>query len=235
MIQRGALVPVPGGFEVFLRALEPRELDLAAPEKQGLLTTRQRQAFAHEIAHTLFYRDSDGKPAPTGQVKNSPELERICDRTGWHLLVPTGMLQKEIRKELGDSERIDIEFIHMMKGKFNVSYEVTVERVRIVESQNGFARCILVARKGRAGARMTASYFGVGIFSIIPELATNESLLDWFPEFPREAVERSGAEEWEVSRKGHRLLIRKLPAGRRGDFLLQVDDIARMAPSSRRT
>jgi hypothetical protein len=235
MIQRGALVPVPGGFDIFLRALESRELDLAAPEEYGRLTSRQRQAFAHEIAHTLFYKDLDGVPSPTNSVKNLLEFERICDRTGWHLLIPTGLLEAEIKNELGDCNRIDADFIRAMKDKFRASPEVTLERIRITESQNAFARCILVVRKGNGEAKVTGSYFGLGLLSVISELRANATLLNWFPEFPEQAVNRDGSGRWEIIRRGRRLLIEKFPLERRGDFFLQVDGLDLMTRSSQQS
>ena len=229
MIHRGALVPVPGGFEVYLRALEPEKLNLDAPETYGQLTTRQRQAFAHEIAHTFFYKDSNGVPAPTHQVKNDLELEKICDRTGWHLLIPTGLLKAEINNKLGDCTRIDAHFIRTMKDKFYASPEVTLERVRVTETGNTFARCILTVRKVDGETKVTGSYFGLGLLSVIPELKANETLQKWFPEFPEQAINRDGTGRWEVVRRSRRLLIEKFPLGMRSDFLLQVDDLDLMA------
>lgn len=228
MIHRGALVPVPGGFEVFLRALEPKELDLAAPEAAGSLTTRQRQALAHEIAHTLYYKDSGGVPSPTGEIKSTRALEELCDRTGWRLLIPTGLLKAEIKNALGDPSRIDANFIRTMKDKFRASFEVTLERVRVTASENGFLRCILVVRASDSGVKITSCYYGLRILSFVPEPKVNTPLSEWLPEFPPSAIKRESSGRWEIARRGRTIVVEKFPLGRRGDFLMQVDGVDRM-------
>jgi len=188
----------------------------------GSLTTRQRQAFAHEIAHTLFYRDSGGVPSPTAQVRNSRELERICDRTGWHIVIPADLLKAEIR-ELGGPKRIDADFVLKMKDKFRASPEVTLERVRVTARENEFDRCVLVVRSSDSGARIAAAYYGLSILSLIPEPKVDATLSDWFPELPPAAINRETRGQWEVARRGRTLVVEKFPLGRPGDFLLQVD------------
>jgi hypothetical protein len=235
MIQRGVLVPVPGGFEVFLRAMESGELDLTALEKQGVLTTRQRLAFAHEVAHTFFYKykGSNEVPVPTGDVNNTRKLENIVDRAAMHLLVPSNFLRREIKQKLGDYERIDSDFTRDMVARFNTSYEVMIDRLSVIEPDNAFSRCILLVRKNKGEALVTASFLGMGLLSILHTPTQNEPVVNWFPEFPQAIVESGGNGIWDVTVKGRKLMIKKVPLGRTGDFLLQVDDPGRRAPTSK--
>lgn len=232
MIHRGALLPVEGGFELYLRDLKDKDLDIDAPEPP-LLTTRQRHAFAHELAHTVYYRGATGVPSPTDEVTNHMELERICDGAARRLLVPASLVQKEVRNKLGDCDRIDAAFIRSMKVNFNASYEVTIGRIGVVESGNAFARCILLIRKNRGQAEVVAWYFGVSLLSVISEPKKRyQPIREWFADLPEDVVDRDGIAEWEIMRRGRALLIQKFPLGKRGDFLLQIDDLAHKAPSS---
>src|SRR5437667_10026089 len=70
MIPRGVLLPVEGGFEVYLRDSMRKDLDISPAEPKGFLSPRQRFSLAHEIAHTFFYEFSDSVPAPDGTVSN---------------------------------------------------------------------------------------------------------------------------------------------------------------------
>ncbi len=93
MVQRGVLVPVSGGFELFLRGLEPRDLDIESEELQSALSPRQRFTFAHELAHTHFYKTSNGVPTVRKVEIIPPELEEICDGAAGRILAPTNLLK----------------------------------------------------------------------------------------------------------------------------------------------
>jgi hypothetical protein len=234
MVQRGVLVPVSGGFELFLRDLEPRDLEIEAAEPQGALSPRQRFTFAHELAHTHFYKTSDGVPTVRKLGLIPPELEEICDGAAGRILVPTNLLRREINQELlGNCERIDVDFIRAMAARFGASHEVMINRLRGVESGNVFARCILLVRREHGGAQIRACYMGLTLLSILPTPKNYDSVVTWLPELPREIVERDGKGRWDVTRRGRQLEIEKIPLGRSGDFLLQVDDANHRAPTSR--
>lgn len=233
MVNRGVLVPVGGGFEVYLRDLDSRDIDIEGAEPETLLSPRQRFTFAHEIIHTFFYKTSSEVPAPTGVVKNPLKLEEICDRAALRLLVPTPLLRREIRKELGDSRRIDSDFIRAVTVKFRTSYEVMIERLRAVESENTFARCILLVRKNKGEALTTASYLGLGLISTLSTPKKYQPVANWFSGFPSTIVEGEGDGRWEVTVSGRELVFAKTPLGRSGDFILQIDDPRNMAPISK--
>jgi len=234
MVQRGVLVPVSGGFELFLRDLESRDLDLEAEEPQGALSPRQRFTFAHELAHTHFYKSSDGVPTVRDVEIIPQELEEVCDGAAGRILVPTNLLKNEISLELsGNCERIDSEFVRAMAARFRASLDVIINRLHTVESGNVFARCILLVRRKHGEAQIRACYMGVTLLSIIPTPRNYDSVVNWFPELPRDIVERDGTGTWDVTRRGRQLEIEKIALGRSGDFLLQVDDPNQRAPVSR--
>jgi hypothetical protein len=225
MVHRGVLIPVAAGFELFVRDLESRDLDIAVKEPEGVLSPRHRFSFAHEIAHTFFYKDSNGIPAPTWVPKDSRELERICDGSAARILVPSNLLKREIRQELqGDCERIDSDFVRAMVARFRVSHDVMINRLRVVETGNVFGRCILLARIDEGDAEVKACYMGGTLRSTFPMPEIHDSVLKWFPELPRAIVERDGNGKWDVTRGGRDLEIEKIRLGRSGDFLLQIDD-----------
>jgi hypothetical protein len=236
MVNLGALVPVQQGFEVFLQGTESQELDMEAPEPPGELTARQRFTLAHEIAHTFFYKGKNQEPVPTFSVKTKleyKELEEICDRAAKRILVPRQLLRNQFQATLGESDRIDVNFVRKMVSRFKVSYEVMLDRLRTVEPDNVFARCILLIREERGGGlKVTAWYMGMGLLSMFQPIVRNALVMNWFSGFPQGILERDGIRECNVVRKGRELLFQKTPLRKRGDFLLQIDDLGRIAPSS---
>ena len=219
MIPRGVLVPTVGGFEVFVRNLQTKELDIHTSEQHGLLTPRQRLAFAHEIAHTLFYKASGEQFFPTGAVKDYRELEMICDRAAKRLLVPTALLSTSIRTKVGSPERIDSKSIRAFAAEFRASYEVIIDRIRVITPQNNFARCIVLARKRKGETVVTAVYFGGALSRTLPFPQEYRPLADWFSELPKSVLGKEARGTWEVTVNGNRLALEKHPLTRAGDFL----------------
>jgi hypothetical protein len=234
MVPRGVLVPVAGGFELFLRNPDSQDLDLEAEEPQDLLSHRQRFNFAHEIAHTFFYKDSKAIPTPITFAGNPRVVEEICDGAAGRILVPSNLLRGEIKRELlGNCERIDSDFVCAMVVRFRVSHDVMINRLRVVESENVFTRCILLVRRSDGEARIRACYMGVTLLSCLPAPTIYAPVANWFQEVPRAITESDGGGKWEMTRGRRKLEIKKIPLGRSGDFLLQIDDPTYMAPTSR--
>jgi hypothetical protein len=238
MIQRGALLPSLGGYEVILRNLEPKDLDVESPEPANELSSQQRFTLAHEIAHTRFYKTAKGKLVPDDGPKKYAYngeigLEEICDRVAGHLLVPTQFLKSEVRGSLdSDFERIDAGFVRAMVGKFRVSYDVVIRRLWATDPENVFARCILLVGRDNEGPLIRASYRGTSLYSALPPPKEWQPVQDWLPELPLEAINHSGAGAWYLDRQGRKFQIQKFPLGKGGSFLLQFDDQGRRAPDS---
>src|SRR6266481_8594213 len=96
MVPRGMLLPVAGGYEVYIRSSASRDIDISFNEKEGELTPRQRFTLAHEIAHTLYFHSSNTVPVPDPSISNELLLEDICNRTAGQILIPTHLLKREI-------------------------------------------------------------------------------------------------------------------------------------------
>lgn len=240
MVQEGALVPVSNGFEVYIQSLKRRDLSIDAPEPRDVLSLRQRFTLAHEIIHTRFYDTRGEIPVRTKEGKGKfirqeyVGLEKICDNAAARLLVPTQLLKNEIRTILnGDCERIDIPFVRTMVTKFRASHEVVIKRLSIVGSGNVFARCILLVRTVNGEAQIHACYMGVTLLSSIRAPNPYEPVANWIREIPLAVTESEGGGKWEMTRGRRKLEMEKIPLGRSGDFLLQIDDPAHRAPSSK--
>ncbi|HWX18411.1 MAG TPA: ImmA/IrrE family metallo-endopeptidase [Candidatus Binatia bacterium] len=125
----------PGGFRVFFSSdgRDPEELKRKyhSEESNGLLPTRLRFSFAHELAHTLFY--DLAQPTPelakrfrAGGGKNELEnLETSCNRLAAKLLLPAAL----VRNELGKAKVLTAEFLTALAQKAGVSIEALIRRL----------------------------------------------------------------------------------------------------------
>jgi hypothetical protein len=204
--------------------MEPGILDLSKSEDHNFLTTRQRRTFAHEVAHICFFRNSEEFPVPTDEVKGERELEDICDRVARRILVPQRMLIEEINSGPGETERIDVEFVHAMKIKFCASYEVLISRLNLSNLDNASLRCIVLVRNRGATHKVVEGYFGRRILSFLAEPKERyQPLRDWLGEIPKGFEDGFGPREERITRRGRVLALRRFPIGTGTDFLLQVD------------
>jgi hypothetical protein len=214
MVPRGLLLPVEGGFEVYLRDMVAGELDISCPEPQGVLSGRQRFSFAHEIAHTLFYDLSASVPCPQDTIENGFALEKLCNETAGYILVPTELL----KRELEDYELIDADFVRSVAARFNVSLIVAIERLCAVQPSNPFERCVVLAKRIEGDAEIRALYCGIGLLSTLPRPVKFSRVTDWVADFPRQFIEMRNDGEWKTTRMG----------GPSDAFLLQAE-VARSA------
>lgn len=242
MVQLGALVPVCGGFEIFIRHRESRDLDVECPEPPKLLSAQQRFTLAHEIAHTLFYKGFDSVPIANAKLKRHGTrkefgLEEVCNRVAKRLLVPKALLAGEIDRRLENPEKIDADFVRAMAARFRVSNDVVLGRLRAVAPDNAFARCLLLVRKTDGEDRVSNWYMGMSLLSAFPPLKRQreQPLLKWLPDLPASILDTAEGGEWQVKRHKRVFLVQKFPTGKSGSFLMQIDDLARKAPSSRRS
>lgn len=74
MIPRGGLATFGDGFDVFIRHQESRELSIDDADGIAALDRRQRFTFAHELAHTFFFRLDRQPPVAVESVPNYLEL-----------------------------------------------------------------------------------------------------------------------------------------------------------------
>lgn len=226
MVPRGLLLPVAGGFEVYIRdTSHKRDIDISKEdvrEPLGLLTPRQRFSLAHEIAHTLFYKMSESVPAPDGTLPITPDLEQICDRTAANILIPTHLLKKEVT----DSAKIDATFVQSIATKFRTSVAVAIHRLAVVESSNPFEKCVLLVRRINGDAEIRASYFGVGLLTTLPRPNVYTRITEWLPDFPRRELDKRESSEWQTIRRGKSIKLTKTELSGHREFLLEAQVVA---------
>jgi len=215
-------VPADGGFEVYLRDLIRRDIDISGSEPTNLLSSRQRFSFAHEIAHTYYYKLSGSIPISDHVISNPVDLEDHCDRTAARILVPTALLRQEIKKKIGDPENIDEAFIRSAATSFRTSIPVMIERLSIVAPSNPFERCVVLVRRLEGDAQIRASYFGVGLLPILPRPRKNTRVSEWLADFPLPAIANREDSDWRVTRAGRLVSFMKRELGSGTDFLLQA-------------
>jgi hypothetical protein len=238
MVQDRALIPVPGGFDVYIRDFNERDLDLESCEPADALSTRQRFTLAHEIAHTRFYKFRGQMPVPKVKVKtyDDPDgvgLEEICNRAAGRLIVPRQLLAREIGSSLGGHrERIDVAFVRMLAARFRASFDVVLRRLRGAEPENNFARCIVLVREKGGEPQIRAWYLGTGLLSALRPIDEFEfkPLRDWLPELPLAIFRPGEVGALEFAVKGRALRALKFPLGHSASFLLQLDDASQTPP-----
>jgi len=216
------LVPIQGGFEVYVRDQRQLDIDLSVSndsEPKDLLVSRQRFSFAHEIAHTFFYKFKDGIPVmPTNELK-IPQLETQCDRTASRILVPTNLLRREVQ----DPRLIDKSFILAMAAKFSVSLKVMINRLAEVEQSNPTERCVVLAKRIQNEAQIQAIYYCMGLLPTLPPPIRYTRITEWLPDIPVSKFTHNGDHQWQINRKGRPVAFHKTELGNKGYFLLQAE------------
>lgn len=223
IIPRGALVPVTGGFEIYVRDLSEKDIDISTAETRGQFTTRQRFVIAHEIAHTWFYDANPSIPVLKATPTNPMAYEQACNRLASRLLVPSAMLKRDIQRSIQSCERIDTEYIRGACDRFGVSPDVLVGRLEAVEPSNVFERCILLARKEEGVIVAVAAYFGMGLAPLIPRPKIHNPIHSWLKDLPTAVTTIDEEAQGEFTRNGRQFGYKKQVLSRYGDFLLQID------------
>jgi hypothetical protein len=219
IIPRGMMVPVEGGFEVYLRDQAQKDVDISRAETMGDLSFRQRFSLAHEIAHTRFYRFSDSAPLPDAMTPNWRNLEDSCDRMAGCILIPTYLLKQKIR-EYG--KEIDGGFVRSVASDFRTSLTVALERIRVVEAASSFDRCILLAQRVQGDAEIRSLFFGLGLSPVLPRPEKYTRLTDWLPNFPRRALSQRTDSGCFAVRAGRTIAFTTTDLGNGGAFLLEL-------------
>jgi hypothetical protein len=117
MVPEGVLTPVQGGFRIFLQS----NFD----HRPGVML-RQRFTIAHELVHTFYYDLNGGVPKRKKGAPRGHTLERLCHIGASQILVPGGLLRREVKtkgKEASAKSILDL------AGMFSVSTEVMVRRL----------------------------------------------------------------------------------------------------------
>jgi hypothetical protein len=213
------MLPVEGGFQVYLRDQVRKDVDISREEPRDELSARQRFSLAHEIAHTRFYKLSDTVPSPDGTITNGLELEDVCDRTAGCILIPTDFLKWKIR-EYG--KEIDADFVRSVASGFRTSMTVALERLRVVEPANPFERCILLARRTYGDAEIQSLYFGLGLSSVLPRPEKYTRITKWLPDFPRRVLGQREDSGSFVTRRGRTITFTTAELGTGDRIILEL-------------
>jgi hypothetical protein len=227
IIPKGLLLPVGGGFEVYLRDPSRRDLDIGEPEPPDLLSPRQRFTLAHEIVHTKFYKKvSDSMPVPDNTVPNGRDLEDICDQVAGIILIPTVL----IKRELTNPDEIDASLVRTLASKYRSSAAVVIERLAAVEPSNLFERCILLVRRRDGDAEIRSFYFGDGMLPLLVRPKPYSRLTEWMPDIPGSALQGHHKSDSSVVRKGRLITFTSVELSNPGEFLLQVQAVSGRSP-----
>jgi hypothetical protein len=219
MIPRGLLLPVDGGFKVYLRDEITKDLDISRQEPREELSVRQRFSLAHEIAHTRFYRPSSKLPIPDSKITNAQSLEVDCDGMAGCILVPTYLLKSKVRDY---GKEIDGDFVRSVASDFRTSVDVALERLRVVEAANSFDRCILLARRIQGDAEIQSLFFGLGLSPFLSRPKKYARISDWLPSFPRHAFGQREESGSFAIRKGRKIAFTTKELGGGERFLLEL-------------
>jgi len=219
IIPRGIMLPVEGGFEVYLRDQTRKDVDISKEEPRGDLSVRHRFSLAHEIAHTRFYRFSDQLPTPDDMIPNGRKLEDDCDRMAGCILIPTYLLKQKIRDY---GKEIDAGFVRSIASDFRASVDVALERLRVVEAANSFERCILLVRRIQGDAEIQSLFFGLGLSPVLPRPEKYARITDWLPNFPRHALSRMEDSGSFLTRRGRKIAFTTTGLGSNDRLLLEL-------------
>jgi hypothetical protein len=219
ILPRGIMVPVAGGFEVYLRDQVRKEIDISKEEPEGELSVRHRFSLAHEIAHTRFYRLSEPVPSHDDAIPNWRKVEDDCDRMAGCILVPTYLLRKKVRNY---RKEIDSDFVRSVGSEFRTSLTVALERLRVVEAASSFGRCILLARRIQGDAEIQSLFFGLGLSPVLPRPKKYTRITHWLPNFPVHAFGQAEDSGWFATRWGRKIAFTTTELGASDRFLLEL-------------
>lgn len=119
------LVPGEGGFVVQL--------------KPGLTKNRKRFALAHEVGHTLFYRDrGDGLKHQVGTLSKKEMMveEKVCNMFARALLMPTSSMCDSMSAIPSQSPWAVLTLLNRLADKLNVSVPAIMMRLSEMEIES---------------------------------------------------------------------------------------------------
>lgn len=164
MVPEAAVEPKHDGFAVYLRSTRRLIYDLEKDLDLGELTRRERFTLCHEVAHTFFYDLSDSPPRFFGEPQSVGALEELCQFAAGLLLVPTFMLQDEIKSSILKSSSLVIQ----LAKAFEASPEVIIRRIAQVEGAIPVYTGLVFAQTHDQDARILASYWYPLLAHLVP-------------------------------------------------------------------
>jgi hypothetical protein len=123
-------------FGCKLARLVPRQGGFLAELKPDLVENRRRATLAHEIGHSLFYRDDGNKPRHQIGIFNEIEHraeEAICERFAQALLMPSSSLSNAMGSLPSASPATILNLLHNTARKFMVTMPSLASRLSEIE------------------------------------------------------------------------------------------------------
>lgn len=230
MIHRGALISTEDGFEIYLRDLVERDINISEAEAAGMLSSRQRFALAHEVAHVWFHMHSKELPRRRA-YEDVKSVEETCDGAAERILVPTRALKKYIDETLGDVERIDAAFLHSATKLFRTSPRVMIEALRRVEATNMFDRCIMFFTTSNGQPEIATWYCGAPMLRTLPlPKRPYHPLSEWLKRVLSSLAEAGDGRELRVKAIDREVVLKKVAWRSGRDFSIQIDGIPSLLP-----
>jgi hypothetical protein len=168
MIPEAVMTPDGTGFRIYVQS-NFNQLPGAG--------VRQRFSLAHEIAHTFFFEERDGARKPLRGAPTGDRLEAACHQGAALLLVPNGLLRRELKSTLGP---VGANCLMRLAQFFDVSVEVIMRRVHSVGAfEDQFAPALL---RKQPGAVFTIEYavYPPWLKSLLPTPRRGLEFMKWF-------------------------------------------------------
>lgn len=158
---------------------------------------RQRFSFAHEIAHTFFYELRNGQMQPIPKAPKGDKLESACHEAAAMILVPDGLLTKELRARRSE---IDSPFIVQLAEAFDVSLEVMLRRlVQVRAFDSTYLAFALVRRDANSGEKIEFTVHPPWLKAILTKPVRGTEFLAWF--FSTRSPHAASTPDGQVSRR----------------------------------
>lgn len=205
MIPRGGTEAVEGGFLLYVRGDEDRQLGVDTAEAPGL-TNRQRFALAHELGHTLFYDWTQSRPRPSAKSPQDRELEELCDIAAANLLVPIDYLWPRVKSRY----QLSVKDIVSWAEDFRVSAETMLGQVGLAGCP-AVDRLLIVARKlGPMEAQIRRCWFGAEFGSLLrrPE---DFQKLSQAADVLAVATRKADGDVWHAECRGRQVRAERVP------------------------
>jgi len=121
----GLLIPFKGGYRVRLR--------------KSSTNSRKRFSVAHELGHTLFYKDNGDGPRHQIGILNTAERnaeERICNRFASALLMPASKLRNRLANLPAGAPSEVLNELEKAARHFSVSLPAVLHRLRSIQLED---------------------------------------------------------------------------------------------------
>lgn len=205
MIPRGGMEAVEGGFRIYIRGDENRELALDEAEIAGL-TNRQRFTLAHELGHTLFFDWTRSRPRPLEKAPKNQELEDLCDIAAANLLVPIDYLWPRVKARYQMSTNDVLSWAE----EFRVSAEMMVGQIALAGCP-AVDRVLIVARKlGGSDAQVRRSWFGAEFGSLLRR-PRDFQRLSHAADVLAMATQKADGDVWQATCHGRQVRVQRVP------------------------